>query len=554
VDSGVNAEIAAQLLEFAEQTADFVGITDPWGRIQYLNPAARKRLGVANDAADLTTGDVFPAEAFTLYYEIIRPQLLRTGVWSGMLPVNVAGGDAVTMYVSISARVGPGGAVNESVMYGHELSPADRIAAPEGSEVDDATGLLGRSAFDERARHVLAAASRNGESCALVLATLVDMGDADHAFDPFIAATVVRALAGRIERSARASDVMGRVGERQIGLLIRGVRTPGEAVRLARMVYESLVDAPVTTPGEEIWPSIGCGVGFAPPGGELADLLREAAAIRWHEPPTAEPVLDTTELVLDTTRRVSERADAAVTMDEFRVGMSHREVRSYAQPVVDLDSELVVGYRGLARWHHRRLGPLDADAFYEMIAETPLANQVELHVIRQTAAVLTLTTRDTPLRLYAPASKRLISDVRTEQYLCEIVDAFSFTPDQLRLQIARASVNNWNASVENAWESLRAAQFAFVVTDVFLAPDAQHLAQSGFDELHLAPGLTNAASTESEARHAVTEIVRIAHDHGVLVAAAGVGDRQHRDALLETGCDIATGPLYGDPEPADTID
>ncbi|HTL86471.1 MAG TPA: sensor domain-containing phosphodiesterase [Acidimicrobiia bacterium] len=543
----MNAEIAAELLEFAEQTADFVGVTDPWGHILYLNPAARKRLGVADDATDLTTGDVFPAEAFTLYYEIIRPQLLRTSVWSGLLPVNVAGGDAVTMYVSISARVGPGGAVNESVMYGHELTPAQRIAAPDGSEVDDATGLLRRSAFDDRARHVLAVASRNGESCALVLATLVDMGDADHAFDPFIAATVVRALAGRIERSARASDVVGRVGERQIGLLIRGVRTAGEAVRLARAVYDSLVDAPVTTPGEEISPSIGCGVGFAPPGGELADLLREAAAIRWHEPPADEPVIDRT-------RRVSAPADAPFTMDEFRLGMSHGEVRSYAQPVVDLDSEIVIGYRGLARWHHRRLGPIGADAFSELIAETSLANQVELHVIRQTAAVVTLTTRDAPLRLYAPASNRLISDVRTEQYLCEIVDAFSLTTDQIRLQLARTFVNNSNAGVGHALESLRAAQFAFVVTDVFLASDAQHLIESGFDELHLAPGLTNAAATDLEARRAVTEIVRIAHDHGVLVAAADVGDRSHRDALVEIGCDLASGPVYGEPEPADTID
>jgi hypothetical protein len=85
-------------------------------------------------------------------YEIIRPELLRTGVRSGMLPVNVVGRDPVTMYVSVSARVGPGGAVNESVMYGHGLSPADSIASPDGPEVDDATGLLRRSAFDERAR------------------------------------------------------------------------------------------------------------------------------------------------------------------------------------------------------------------------------------------------------------------------------------------------------------------------------------------------------------------------------------------------------------------
>src|SRR6478736_904299 len=82
LNSRADAEVSAQLRLFAEQTTDFVGVADPWGRILYLNPAARKRLGVA-DANELTLADVFPAEAFTLYYEVARPQLLRTGAWSG---------------------------------------------------------------------------------------------------------------------------------------------------------------------------------------------------------------------------------------------------------------------------------------------------------------------------------------------------------------------------------------------------------------------------------------------------------------------------------------
>ena len=71
MNSRADAEVSAQLRLFAEQTTDFVGVADPWGRILYLNPAARKRLGVA-DATELTLADVFPAEAFTLYYEVRR--------------------------------------------------------------------------------------------------------------------------------------------------------------------------------------------------------------------------------------------------------------------------------------------------------------------------------------------------------------------------------------------------------------------------------------------------------------------------------------------------
>ena len=131
VDSVFDPDVSAQLLLFAEQTADFVGVSDPWGRVLYLNPAARKRLGVA-DLTDLTVADFFPAEAITLYYEVIRPQLLRTGAWSGEVPVNVAGGVAVPMYISTSARLGPGGETNGSVVYAHELSRPDPARRDRG--------------------------------------------------------------------------------------------------------------------------------------------------------------------------------------------------------------------------------------------------------------------------------------------------------------------------------------------------------------------------------------------------------------------------------------
>jgi EAL domain-containing protein (putative c-di-GMP-specific phosphodiesterase class I) len=241
-------------------------------------------------------------------------------------------------------------------------------------------------------------------------------------------------------------------------------------------------------------------------------------------------------------------------MDEFRVAMSHGDVRAYAQPVVDLASGRVVGYRGLARWHHRRLGTLNAAAFIQMIADTPLANQVDLYIARETAAVLALTTRDTSLCLYVPVSKRLIADVRTEQYLSEIAGAFSLGTNQMRLQLAPAALGNWNPALRDALHSLRDADVAFVLTGVESASDVRHAAEYGFREVHLSRRLTHAAATDADARLAVSGIVQLAHDQLVLVAATGVDHQQHRDVLIEMSCDLATGDLYGEPEPTTTID
>jgi EAL domain-containing protein (putative c-di-GMP-specific phosphodiesterase class I) len=379
------------------------------------------------------------------------------------------------------------------------------------------------------------------------LATVVRLRGTHETFDALIRATVMRALAGRMKGLARTTDLVGRLGEDQLGLLLRGVGSRNEALRIARTVYESLVDAPVTTAAEEIMPLVACGVGFAELGDDLADLIAEASAPRWNEA-AASPS------AMDAPRARTGRSDALPTMDEFRIAMSHGDVRSYARPVVHLGSGLIAGYEGSARWHHRRLGTLDALAFVDMISETLLANQVDLFVARETAAVLALTTRDRPLSMYAPASTRLIADVRTEQYLCEIVDAFSLSMDQMHLEVARVLEDNWTPALVDALQSLRDAGFTLVAADVEVASDARRLVEVGFGELHLSRSLTNALTTGAGARHVVSEIVQIAHGRGVLVAGAGVNDAQHHQELVEAGCDLATGDLYGAAEPANTID
>ena len=313
----------------------------------------------------------------------------------------------------------------------------------DDSEVDDVTGLLRRSAFDDRVRRALAVVHRDGEACALVLVDIVGMSDTIERHGQLAAAKVLRSLAGRMTRLARTIDIVGRVGEHQLGLLLRHVRSHGEVLRIAEMMYESLTDPPVTTAGGEVVASVRCGAAFSKSSDGPLDLIERASAAMSSRPASRD-------VDIQPPLTVSGRSEASGTMDEFRIGLSHGDVRPYAQPVVDLDSGRLVGYRGLARWHHRHLGTLTAAAFIDMIAETPLASQVDLYIARETAAVLTLSLRDTPLHLYTPVSRRLVADIRTEQYLSEIADAFFLSMGQLRLQVARPLLDGWSPALDDS--------------------------------------------------------------------------------------------------------
>lgn len=539
MDGAAEAEVVAQLLAFVDQTTDFVGVSDPWGRILYLNPAARKRLGV-DDIDGLTLADLFPLEVFGFYYEVVRPQLLRTGEWSGEVLVNASATGPIPMYISTTAKLGPGGETNGGVVYARELSRIEPAAAAGMHEIDDVTGLLVAPAFDARVGRALATTRAGDETCALLVAELVGATDDLETVGALTSSSIMRALAGRMIRCARTIDVVGRVGEHQLGLLLRGVRGHADALRLGRTVYDALVDGPVTTPAGEIDVAIAYGVAVAREGDAPAALLDRALA----------------GLAVGT--RVTSRDEPAVpmrtlTLDDFQVGMSHGQVRPYAQPVVELASGAVVGYRGTPRWLHRELGMLDADAFTGMIAETSMATVIDLYIVRETAGVVVLTSRDTPLRLYASVSRRLLEDVRAEQHLTEIAEAFFLRMHQLRLQISRPLLDEWTPGVQDALDSLSDADVAFALVDVSSAGDVATFAAMGFAEVHASRSLVDAARGDVDARRSLAELVESAHEHGWIVGAPGVDDAQTDDLVRAAGVDLGWGRRYGRAEPTNTI-
>ena len=115
MDPGIDADVAAKLHSFVEQSSDVIGLADPWGRILYLNPAACKRVGVA-DYSGLTLADLFPTEVFSYYYEVVRPELLRA-----LKDAGYRGLDAREIVELQNSGVGAG-SLREAKQYGPNLT------------------------------------------------------------------------------------------------------------------------------------------------------------------------------------------------------------------------------------------------------------------------------------------------------------------------------------------------------------------------------------------------------------------------------------------------
>ena len=103
--------VQARLTAIIDGTPDFVGSADPTGRVLYLNPAARRMIGLENDAdlSSMTVSDLHPGWAARIVSTEGIPAAIHDGSWAGETAVRHRDGTEIHVSQVLIAHKNPGG-------------------------------------------------------------------------------------------------------------------------------------------------------------------------------------------------------------------------------------------------------------------------------------------------------------------------------------------------------------------------------------------------------------------------------------------------------------
>jgi predicted signal transduction protein with EAL and GGDEF domain len=504
--------VTRRLVDFVERTGDLVGVVDENGRVLYLNQTARKVLGVG-DADDLTTADLFTAEAFETYFADARPELLRSGSWTGELGLRTPAGGPPSLRFSIVAGTRPGGEVTGLVAHARLTEHAP----------DDAAALRDASSVHAR----LAAALERGGKVAVVYAAVTGIRDADDG--------LLRAAGQRLALAVPTSDYVARVGRDTFVLLFHGVKDFAEVLRLAETLQATFEREPIAAPAADVRLGLALGLALGEPDDDADDLLRRAqAGVVGSRSSRPRIVVDPEEVAL------TEACEA------LRFATSHGDVQTRLRPVIDLSGEDphagVVAYEAFARWNHRTVGTIEGHDLYELAARATVGLAIDLRALREAAPVVA----DTPggLDLYASISEQLLDDVSAARYVDGIAATSEMATDRMHLFVDERLVPL--RGMHDALRSLRDAGCRMAVGGVNPSSDVVALVGDfHFRELILPGDAIPARTTSRVALRWVDAVIGIAHDAGARVVLQGVHTAARHELARTLGFDAAIGDFYG---------
>ncbi len=412
---------------------------------------------------------------------------------------------------------------------------------------DSLTGLPNDRQFREALLARLEVAAARRAPFSVFLLDLDRFAEVNQSLGHGVGDRLLVAVAERLRRTLRATDVVARLGGDDFAIIPGGSATPAASARIARQVLAAFKEA-VTVDAHSLEAGISIGIAnFPDHGGDAQTLMANAEVAR-----QAAKQARRGWRVYTPADGTSEIEDRAVRLAELRRAIDNQELELFYQPLVRLADSALLALDATVRWRHPRHGLLTPDQFVPAAEETeiirPLTRCVLGLAIEQQA-----NWRDQghALRVNVKIAGRNVQDRQLPRAVSGLLERWGVPPASLSITVDENTTLSMEAPVLQSLANMGVG----VALDDYGSDSTSllRLRALPFTELRLDGSLVASARREGVEAAAVRGIVELAHALNLTVIATGVDDEAARISIQRLGCDAAEGRLWGDPVPSGAV-
>jgi diguanylate cyclase (GGDEF)-like protein/PAS domain S-box-containing protein len=416
---------------------------------------------------------------------------------------------------------------------------------------DSLTGLPNRFQFREIAAASITAARRGQQPLALLFLDLDRFKNVNDSLGHEAGDQLLLDIAGRIRACVRTGDVVARQGGDEFLVLLRDMKRPEDAGRVARKIID-VVGRPVLLGEAEVQVGVSIGIALLDEGSDSLEAMLRAADTAMYA--AKEAGRNGFQFYND---RFYEALQRKLTLDqELRHALERNELSLVYQPTVGLADGRVRGIETLLRWT-RPNGEQRLPAEFIPIAEDsgeiiPIGRWVAEAACRQARQ-----WHEAGLRFDRIAVNVSAIQLRDPDFGAEVIDICERTgwpANRLELELTESALMRDS-------DSLRRAFALFETHGVSLSVDDFGTGFSNLHYLHRFPVkhlkidrsfVLNLLTDEQVARLSEA-IVGLGHALRLKVIGEGVETEAAAAKLRALRCDEAQGYLFTPPLPAEQL-
>ncbi len=358
-------------------------------------------------------------------------------------------------------------------------------------------------------------------------------------------------VAARLQMVTRSLGIVGRVGGDEF--VISGPLTRPQAIELATKVQATLRN-PIEIEGLDLIVTTSIGMASATHGEDAEGLLRDADAAMYRAKGAGRDGY----MIFDDSMRQSVRERVEIEL-ALRHAVARNQLWIAYQPIVDLNTEKIVGCEALLRWNHPVRGEISPNDFISVAEETGMIIDIGSWVLQEAVHQLARWQRE---RVVGPdffmsvnASTRQLRDHQLTKLAGELLSETGVTASRLVVEITESVMMEQTELVNDVLNGLRDLGVRLSVDDFGTGYSSlSYLSRYPVTGVKVDRAFVDGLGDVPGDEAIVRAVTAMASALRLGVVAEGVETVQQRDNLRELGIAHGQGWLWGYAEGAESFE
>ena len=360
------------------------------------------------------------------------------------------------------------------------------------------------------------------------------------------------AIAQRLQKHLRPHDLLARMGGDEFCFLLQGIE---EEISLEPFLQEILQSftQPFTVANCEIFITVCMGIAL----GKYSDhkpeeLLQDADTAMYQAKLRGKD----SHQIFDRQMHLA-MYNRLILENDLQRALEQQEFILFYQPIIELQTQKLVGFEALVRWRHPERGMVSPAEFIPSMEMTGLIVPVGMLVFKQACEQLYAWQQQgwTELTMSVNLSVRQFSCTTLLADIDHIIAETQANPAHIKLEITESAIMDNAESAIAITKELRSRQIQISIDDFGTGYSSLgYLHRFPVDNLKIDRSFVSQIQTENRNYHVVDTIIALSNQLGLAVIAEGIETKEQLEWLQKVGCQYGQGYLFNRPLPASEVE
>ena len=408
---------------------------------------------------------------------------------------------------------------------------------------DSLTDLPNKNLLYNRLENAINKAARLKQNMITIFINLDNFKSINHTLGYTQGDQILQETARRLQSELRDYDTVARFSGDEFVILFENIQDELAAATVAKRI-SAVFDQPFHIHGSELRIKAHMGISFFPSdGNDPKTLIKNAnmAMLRAKEDQHNHFHFFKAEIHEEISKRIQMESN-------IRKAIKNREFYVEYQPLVDTETEKIIGAEALVRWNHPKLKNIPPLDFIPVAEDTGMILEIgELVLetaIRQMKQWHTQGYNDLKISVNISAVQLLQSNLF--ETIDRILQTTGFDPRFLQLELTESTLMQNIEYASEVLQRFKEKQIRISIDDFGTGYSSlNYLKRLPIDSLKIDQSFIRTVETDKSDKIIVNTVIAMGHSLGLEVVAEGVETTAQKIYLQNQNCDILQGFLFG---------